>query len=192
MTDKPQSIHGQFFNVPNQLTTARLVLSCVVFVLIPFHYYWSAMLVFLVAASTDWVDGYWARRYGQVTKLGRVFDPFVDKFIICGAFILLVAEPGSGIQAWMAVLVVGREMLVTSLRSFIEQSGGDFSAQMAGKLKMVFQCIAVVASLLVLTFTPHDPPAWLSVALIVAVWLAMLSTVYSGIGYVLAAAKHFR
>ncbi len=119
MTDKPQSIQGQFFNVPNQLTTARLILSCVVFVLIPFHYYWSAIVVFVVAASTDWVDGYWARRYGQVTKLGRVFDPFVDKFIICGAFILLVAEPGSGVHAWMAVVVVGREMLVTSLLLFI-------------------------------------------------------------------------
>ncbi len=192
MNDKPQTIHGQFFNVPNQLTTVRLALSCVVFLLIPLHYHRWAIAVFLVAASTDWVDGYWARRYGQVTKLGRVFDPFVDKFIICGAFILLVAEPGSGIQAWMAVLVVGREMLVTSLRSFIEQSGGDFSAQMAGKVKMVLQCIAVVVSLLALTCVPPEPPVWLSAALVVAVWLAMLSTVYSGVGYVVAAARQFR
>jgi CDP-diacylglycerol--glycerol-3-phosphate 3-phosphatidyltransferase len=137
----------ELFNVPNQLTAARLVLSIVVFVLIPLKQYMPALVVFLIAASTDWIDGYYARRYGQVTKLGRVFDPFVDKIIICGAFIFLAAEPQSGIDAWMAVVVVGREMLVTALRGLIEQEGGDFSAKMAGKLKMVFQCVAVALSL---------------------------------------------
>ena len=200
MVDMKKSLRHQFLNVPNQLTTSRLVLSIVVFILIPFKFYLPAMIVFVVAASTDWVDGYWARRYGQVTKLGRVFDPFVDKIIICGAFILLSAEPGSGeldsgIRAWMAVIVVGREMLVTTLRSFIEQSGGDFSAKMAGKLKMVFQCVAVVVSLLVLSYFHHEPsqpPTWLAVTLVVSVWVAVISTIYSGVGYVSAAAKYFR
>ncbi len=191
MAESSDSIRGQFFNIPNQLTTARLVLSLVVFVLIPLKFYITAAIIFTIAASTDWVDGYWARRYGQVTKLGRVFDPFVDKIIICGAFIYLAAEPHSGIVAWMAVVVVGREMLVTALRGFIEQSGGDFSAKMPGKLKMVFQCIAVVASLLVLN-AGQDGPMWLSVTLVISVWLAVLSTVYSGAGYVFAAAKFFR
>ena len=117
MADSPKSLRGQFFNVPNQVTAARLILSIVVFVLIPLGHYIPAMVIFVIAAATDWVDGYWARRYGQVTKLGRVFDPFVDKIIICGAFIFLAAIPDSGIQAWMAVVVVGREMLVTTLRS---------------------------------------------------------------------------
>jgi CDP-diacylglycerol--glycerol-3-phosphate 3-phosphatidyltransferase len=199
MADRAQSIQGQFFNVPNQLTTLRLVLSIVVFVLIPWKLYLPAMIIFVIAASTDWVDGFWARRYGQVTKLGRVFDPFVDKIIICGAFILLAAEPQSGIQAWMAVVVVGREMLVTTLRSFIEQSGGDFSAKMAGKLKMVFQCVAVVVSLIVLMETTREPANWfawtLPVArqlLPIAVWVSVISTIYSGVGYVFAAAKYFR
>jgi len=196
MVETTKSIRRQFLNVPNQLTTSRLVLSIFVFVLIPLQCYVSAMVVFVIAASTDWVDGFWARRYGQVTKLGRVFDPFVDKIIICGAFILLAAEPASGIVAWMAVVVVGREMLVTTLRSFIEQSGGDFSAKMAGKLKMVFQCVAVVVSLLVLACVNGkffgQPPAWLTAALWISVWVAVLSTIYSGVGYVLAAAKYFR
>jgi CDP-diacylglycerol---glycerol-3-phosphate 3-phosphatidyltransferase len=197
MTENAKSIRRQFLNVPNQLTTCRLILSVIVFGLIPLKCFVTATVVFIIAASTDWVDGYWARRYGQVTKLGRVFDPFVDKIIICGAFILLEAEPESGIAAWMAVVVVGREMLVTTLRSFIEQSGGDFSAKMAGKLKMVFQCVAVVASLLVLACVARDantgrPPTWLAVALVISVWLAVLSTIYSGVGYVLAAAKYFR
>lgn len=186
-----KSLRSQFLNVPNQLTTTRLVLSIVVFVLIPLKFYIPAMIVFIIAAATDWVDGYYARRYGQVTKLGRVFDPFVDKFIICGAFIFLVAEPQSRIEAWMAAVVVGREMLVTALRGFIEQSGGDFSAKMAGKLKMVFQCVAVAVSLFVLSRGEEVPP-WLEVTLVISVWVAVLSTIYSGIGYLVAAAKYFR
>jgi CDP-diacylglycerol--glycerol-3-phosphate 3-phosphatidyltransferase len=191
MAENSNSLQKQFFNIPNQLTAIRLVLSIVVFVLMPLKWYIPATVVFIIAASTDWVDGYWARKYGQVTKLGRVFDPFVDKIIICGAFIFLVAEPESGVQAWMAVIVVGREMLVTALRGFIEQSGGDFSAQMAGKLKMVFQCVAVVTSLLVLN-CQGDVAPWLNTTNLIAIWIAVLSTIYSGVEYVFAAAKFFR
>lgn len=182
-------------NVPNTLTAVRLALSIGVFVLIPLGQFLAALVVFLIAASTDWIDGYWARKYNQVTKLGRIFDPFVDKIIICGTFIFLAAEPRSGIVAWMAVVVMGREMLVTVLRSVIEQSGGDFSAKMAGKLKMVFQCAAVVASLLALRFfqeagpTGVELPLWLNWVLFVSVWLAILSTIYSGLEYVFVAAR---
>ncbi|MFW6168952.1 MAG: CDP-diacylglycerol--glycerol-3-phosphate 3-phosphatidyltransferase [Planctomycetota bacterium] len=192
MANSSTSLRNQFFNTPNQLTAARLVLSLVVFVLIPMKAYMSAMIVFLVAASTDWVDGYWARRYGQVTKLGRVFDPFVDKIIICGAFIFLVAEPRSGVQAWMAVVVVGREMLVTALRGFIEQSGGDCSATMSGKLKMVFQCVAVAVSLWTLSYAAEKVPPWSHGLLHASIWIAIVLTVYSGIGYLRIAAKFFR
>lgn len=182
-------------NVPNVLTTIRFALSIVVFVLIPLEHFLAAMIVFVSAASTDWIDGWWARKYGQVTKLGRIFDPFVDKIIICGTFIFLAAEPNSGIAPWMAVVVMGREMLVTAIRGFIEQQGGDFSAQMSGKLKMVFQCVAVVASLLALRHyqqhlsPPNTLPGWLNGTLVVSVWLAVISTVYSGLEYIVAAAS---
>jgi CDP-diacylglycerol---glycerol-3-phosphate 3-phosphatidyltransferase len=203
---------GTVVNVPNVVTAVRLILSLVVFVLIPLRLYLPALVIFILAASTDWVDGYWARRYGQVTKLGRMFDPFVDKIIICGTFILLAAEQLAageaqraaghlpehlyGIVPWMAVVVVGRELLVTALRGFIEQSGGDFSANFAGKLKMVFQCVAAGASLVALMYFARDPgdrlPAWIFWTMLVSVWLAVLSTIYSGAGYVLAAAKYLR
>lgn len=184
---------NQVFNVPNQISAVRLLLAIVVFVLIPLHLFLAAIIVFVIAASTDWVDGYWARKYDQVTQLGRMLDPFVDKIIICGVFIFLAAEPGSGILAWMAVVVVGREMLVTALRGFIEQSGGDFSANMAGKLKMVFQCVAVVASLAALMYGGGpQAPGWLQSTLVVSVWVAVLSTIYSGGGYVWAAGKFVR
>jgi CDP-diacylglycerol--glycerol-3-phosphate 3-phosphatidyltransferase len=185
------------FNVPNQLTMLRLILAVAVFALIANAFFISAMVVFLIAASTDWIDGFWARKYGQVTKIGRIFDPFVDKVIICGTFIMLAAEQNSGIAGWMAVVVVSREMLVTALRGFIEQSGGDFSASKAGKLKMVFQCAAVVASLAALIALQVQKKGaelspWLYWSVVTAVWSAVVLTIYSGVGYVAAALKFLR
>lgn len=191
-------------NFPNLLTSLRLLLSIVLFIVIGIaqldntaaqtesQLYWAALIIFIVAASTDWVDGFWARRYGQVTVLGRIFDPFVDKVIICGTFIFLVASPGSKIAAWMAVVVTGREMLVTVLRSFFEQQGTDFSAKMAGKLKMVLQCLAVIASLYLLTFTEHKPPTWLTPTVLAILWAAILLTFYSGGEYLVVAARMMR
>jgi CDP-diacylglycerol--glycerol-3-phosphate 3-phosphatidyltransferase len=143
VTEKPIAAQP-LFNVPNQLTVLRLLLSIVLFVFIAYEYYLTSLALFVIAASTDWLDGYWARKYGQVTNLGRILDPFVDKIIICGAFIFLVPIANSGVVAWMAVVIVGRELLVTALRSYLEGEGADFSANMAGKLKMVVQCLAVV------------------------------------------------
>ena len=171
------------FNVPNQLTVARLLLSVGLFVLLVFEYYLASLFLFAVAALTDWLDGYWARKYGQVTTLGRILDPFVDKIIVCGTFIFLAAVPASGVAAWMAVLIVARELLVTALRSFLEGEGADFSAVMSGKLKMVLQCLAVLVSLYALYHGAPYPPA-LEWALPVTVWAAVLITVYSGAAYV--------
>src|SRR5262249_34472582 len=143
-------------NFPNQVTTVRLALSIVLFVFLHLHWYWVGFWLFLIAAGTDWLDGFWARRYGQITILGRMLDPFVDKVIICGTYIFLAADPNSGLQAWMAVLVLGRELLVTALRSFLEQQGADFSAAISGKLKFILQCTAVGASLVWLSYPrPH-------------------------------------
>ena len=187
------------FNVPNQVTTARLLLSVVLFVFLGLGYYLTSFVLFVVAASTDWVDGYYARRYGQVTQLGRILDPFADKLIVCGTFIFLVAAPHSEVRAWMVVVIVGREILVTALRSFLEDRGADFSASMSGKLKMVIQCIAIGFSLFRLSYlneagTAFDPqpPAWMTTGLIIAVWAAVISTVYSGIGYIFAAIRLLR
>jgi CDP-diacylglycerol--glycerol-3-phosphate 3-phosphatidyltransferase len=186
MSDRPTA---SVWNVPNALTAARLVLSIAVFALIPCQQPMAALVVFIVAASTDWVDGYWARRFGQVTQLGRIFDPFVDKIIVCGVFIFLAAEAESGIAAWMAVVVVARELLVTALRGYIEQHGGDFSAKMSGKLKMVLQCVAAGASILALSYAADTRPAWLVWTLPICVWSAVILTVYSGAVYVVAAAR---
>lgn len=180
------------FNIPNKVTAARFLLSIVVFVLIPLNYYLAALIIFSVAVMTDWVDGYWARRLGQVSKLGRILDPLVDKIIICGTFIVLAIKPDSGIAVWVATVVLCRELLVTALRSFIEQRGGDFSANKAGKLKMVLQCAAIIASLIVLTYGRDESPSGMIWASRVFVWIAVISTVQSGLGYALAASKYLR
>ncbi len=201
-TDETASVRNSapaVFNVPNQLTTLRLVLSIVLFVLIELGtqlaspgYYLAAMVVFIVAAGTDWLDGYWARKYAQVTTLGRILDPFVDKVIICGTFIFLAALPESGLTAWMAVVVVARELLVTALRGFLEGEGIDFSAVMSGKLKMVAQCVAAGWSLFRLSYGSTPPPDWISGGLLIVVWLAVALTVYSGGAYVVAAVRLMR
>lgn len=185
-------------NTPNLITLTRFALSIVVFALMSYGFYYASFWIFVIAASTDWVDGYIARRTDQVTQLGRILDPFCDKMIICGVYILIAIKAAqltnphwSLITGWMAVVVVGRELLVTMLRGYIEQRGGDFSANKAGKLKMVFQCIAVGGCLLVLAMNSSTDTFAILIGWItgIAVWVAIVSTIYSGIIYIFAATK---
>jgi CDP-diacylglycerol--glycerol-3-phosphate 3-phosphatidyltransferase len=202
MTSPPPrdlTILQQATTAPNLITWTRFFVAIAVFVLLSieprsFDVYAAAIICFLVAAGTDWVDGWLARKTGQVSKLGRILDPFCDKFLICGLFVYLASIPGSGVVAWMAVTVLSRELLVTALRSMIEKEGGDFSAVLSGKLKMVFQCAAAAASLVALAWSEgleagETLPAWLNPTVTVLVWIAIGSTIYSGLVYVASAAK---
>ena len=150
-------------NVPNFLTLLRIFMAIIVFALIGFGHYGLALILFLTAALTDALDGWWARRFKQITVFGRIMDPFADKFLICGVFVYLVTIPqltcGTTanfpswllLQAWMVIVIIGRELLVSSLRAFVEGAGGDFSAKWLGKLKMFMQCTAIIFSLLYLS-----------------------------------------
>ena len=210
--DEVADARKAIWNVPNILTIARLVLSVFCFVCFVFEAYLPALVFFVIAAGTDWVDGYWARKYGQVTKLGRILDPFADKIIICGTFIFLAAVPplatgdsASELTAWMAVIVVARELLVTALRGFFEEHGTDFSAKWSGKWKMVAQCAAVAASIARLWYYGYSggewtavpggarlPPDWTTWSLRILVWVAVGMTVYSGWVYVQRALNMLR
>lgn len=170
----------QIWNVPNALSLVRLVLAVVVGLLIELGAFLPAMLAFLIAASTDFVDGWWARRFNQVTKLGRILDPFVDKIIVTAALVALVGQPGSQIAAWMVTLILGREFLVTSIRAMVEGKGGDFSARWLGKWKMLIQCAAIVSSLWLL----NAPQNWLFWTTAVLAWAAVMITLASGVDYV--------
>ena len=193
-------VRSAMFNFPNQLTSLRLLLSVVMFFFIASGCYLTSFVMFIVAAGTDWLDGYYARKYGQVTTLGRILDPFADKVIVCGTFIFLTSIPVMakvpfGLKPWMVVVIVGRELLVTALRSFIEDRGSDFSAKMSGKLKMVFQCIAAGTCLFYLYANPQGQPEpnypsyWVWWILITFVWSSLTLTVYSGLVYVQIAVR---
>jgi CDP-diacylglycerol--glycerol-3-phosphate 3-phosphatidyltransferase len=184
-------IDRRSLNVPNSITVARLVLAVVLFAMISRGSSWiAATVMFVIAAATDALDGFIARRYGLVTTLGRILDPFADKIIICGAFLFLVAKPESGVTAWMALIVFGREMFVTSLRAFLEQHGRDFSAVWSGKIKMILQCVAVPASLLSMDSRFAGPEFILTRDVIL--WATVAVTVYSGVEYTYRAYRMLR
>ena len=176
-------------NLPNAITFSRLVLSFVLFALMQAGGYWlTAAGLFVFAVLTDVLDGWIARRYKLITQLGRIMDPFVDKFITSGTFLfLLPVTQQSGVTPWMVVIVLGREMLVTSLRGFLEQRGADFSASFSGKLKMFLQCVAATAAIL----SMHPPIAGWSVGGVafnsvrdLLLWSMVAVTVWSGWDYV--------
>jgi len=185
----PAPIDRKSLNLPNLITLSRLLLAFVLFALISLGDRWQvegwwigAAGLFAFAAATDAVDGYVARRYGQVTTLGRILDPFVDKIIVCGAFVFLLERGAeSGVTGWMVIAVIGREMFVTGLRSFLEQNGRDFSAVWSGKIKMALQCAAVTASLL--SLSPIMQSDALAITRDVLLWSAVAITVYSGLSY---------
>jgi CDP-diacylglycerol--glycerol-3-phosphate 3-phosphatidyltransferase len=181
------------WTVPNLLSAARLALAIVLFVAIEQGWQQAALALFLIAASTDWIDGWWARRFHQVSRLGRIFDPLVDKVIICGAYVLLAAATETAIAPWMAVVVVVRELVVTAVRAEMERAGRDFSAAFSGKLKMVLQCAAVALELAARAWPEWQPAAILPAVgslrqlAIVVSWAAVIATVWSGLEYLVAA-----
>jgi CDP-diacylglycerol--glycerol-3-phosphate 3-phosphatidyltransferase len=174
------------FNLPNQLTGARFVLALVLFALIELHLWIAAIVVFALAALTDWLDGYLARKQGLVSTLGRNLDPLVDKVLVAGAYIFLLPKEGAGLAAWMVTLVVARELVITSLRSFMENltvpgrnTSVQFGADWLGKIKMVLQCAALFAIFLGLEF----PEKALLLIRDILIYAMLVATVLSGLQY---------
>lgn len=144
-------------NLPNSITLSRIAsVPLLIWVLSPkFPVHGThgeqeiiASALFITASVTDGVDGYLARRRGQVTTLGMLLDPLADKLMVATAFILLVAYNPRVMPPWIAVLVIGREFLVTGLRSIASSEGFTIEASEIGKLKTVIQIVSVVAAIL--------------------------------------------
>ena len=140
----------------------------------------AATGIFFIASITDWLDGYIARRTGQITKLGKLFDPIADKLLTSSALILLVSLHGQ-VPAWIVIVIIGREFAVTGLRAAASSEGYVIPAAEGGKAKMVFQTIAIIALLLDLgvKFAYLDM-FWIG---IVSLWISMLLAVISGVQY---------
>ncbi len=168
------------FNLPNQLTAGRLVLGVILFVLIEHHQWLWCIAIFALAAFTDWLDGYVARLQGITSTLGRNLDPLVDKVVVCGAYIFLLEHDESGLTPWMVVIVVSRELIITGLRSFLENLGANFGAEWLGKIKMVLQCAALFAIFLALYEENQPVFMW---GRDILVWAMLIATALSGLQY---------
>ena len=214
-----------FRHVPNALTASRLLLACVFFVMLgyyqnenPYNHHsdvlWLniALIIYVVAVATDFLDGYLARRWKVEGAFGRVVDPFVDKVLVLGSFIFFAGKnftipwnnPGSipqnvttitGVSPWMVVVILARELLVTSLRGSLESSGQAFGAQLSGKLKMGFQSAAIFVILLFVNYRDRMSGDVLQVATVlrdIAIWGTVIITVISGLQYVQRAVAFYR
>ena len=169
------------FNVPNQLTAVRFGLALVLFALIAADQWLVALGIFALAAFTDWLDGYVARKQGISSTLGRNLDPLVDKVLICGAYIFLIPKEHANIAPWMVTVMVARELIITGLRSFMENMGATFGADWLGKIKMGLQCAALVAIFVALQWVEIAFFEWVRDILIYAM---LAVTALSGLQYV--------
>lgn len=173
----------RLLNVPNALTVSRIPLTVLLCAFIENKLWPAALVTFAVAAVTDWIDGWWARKFNQLSTFGRVFDPLTDKILIGSAFIFLAAVPDSEMAPWMAAVVIGRELLITGVRGYVESLGKKFGADWGGKIKTILQCLWLLAVLVYLSVRGQEwaqPVKYLHIGLLIAM---MLATVLSGLQY---------
>jgi len=178
------------YNAANLLTLSRLVMAVVFFVLIAFKS-WVAVPVLLLAGVTDLLDGWVARKWNQQTDFGRIADPVIDKVLICCGFIFLVRHAPDIVMSWMAAVIVGRELVVTGLRTFAESKGTQFAATFWGKSKMSVQFATLVYLIFVVTtWKPlsETPPVMVTIGQVL-IWTTVVVTVVSGLVYFLQAER---
>lgn len=182
-------------NLPNSLTVSRLVLTAVF--VVGFMQgsqmgYGVALFAFIIAAITDFLDGYFARKMGLVTSLGKLLDPIADKILTASAFIFLCAHEQRLCPVWVVVVILAREFLVTGLRQIAVEKGKVIAADWSGKWKTTFQ-IGFCATALTWLFLEAlgqqesflaqlaNPESWLMPTFL---WLSLALTVLSGLQYV--------
>jgi CDP-diacylglycerol--glycerol-3-phosphate 3-phosphatidyltransferase len=189
---------GIFAHWPNRITGLRFVGSLVLFAVLSL---WGEVdpaergpvmdlcfWLFIGIAATDFLDGWLARRGNLITTFGRIADPFVDKVLVIGVMVFLAVLDWSRawFPAWIVVVVVAREFLVTGLRGYVESQGLAFPADWFGKIKMIVQCVAIGIVLGLQAFAwPDVLRRLLEVAGHVFVWATLLTTIGSGTSYVL-------
>lgn len=186
-------------NLPNAITVSRLFLTAGFILFVAKESTWghlTALILFIIAAISDFVDGWLARKMNLVTPLGKLLDPLADKILVCSAFVFLTAE---GLcPVWVTALIIGREFLVTGLRQIAIEAGQVLAADTLGKWKTTFQLTYLIAGMIRLTLdtmesvepplsylhtltTPWGENAWL---LPISLGLAVGLTVISGWNYV--------
>jgi len=178
------------WNIPNILTLMRIAAIPLMVLLLMTgereSSFWAAAL-FSAASFTDWLDGYLARKMGIVTVFGKFLDPIADKLIVMAALIMII--PLGRVPAWIVLIILGREIIITGLRGIASSEGIVIEASDLGKFKTIFQIVAIIALLL------HYDYHWFFSAghpLLLAnmhnvgmfyLWIAFVITVWSGVDY---------
>lgn len=208
----PDAVRRQ---LPNALTILRLVLAAAFFALLNAYRYpnlnvWCAYIaiaMFILAAITDVLDGYLARKWNAESVFGRIMDPFCDKVLIIGAFVYLAGprfvvpewvqagdffNMATGVYPWMVVIILARELLVTSIRGEVEAGGQSFGAKLPGKLKMILQSAVVPIVIFLVVYFRTDQTPWAKWTCYILVYATVIVTVWSGIPYIAGARSAMR
>jgi len=185
-------------NLPNYITLSRIAsIPLIIWILTTSHFSaknnWLRVLLasglFILASITDGLDGYLARRRGQITTMGTLLDPLADKLMIAAAYITLVQLIPSIVSVWVAIIIVGREFLISGLRSIAASEGFTIEASELGKFKMVIQIVSVVAAILAIQWNEWVffgsfviAVRWIAIA---AIWFMVAVSVISAVDYFL-------
>jgi CDP-diacylglycerol---glycerol-3-phosphate 3-phosphatidyltransferase len=183
-------------NLPNYITLSRIAaVPLIIWVLTTTRFSARELTlrvslasgIFILASITDGLDGYLARRRGQITTMGMLLDPLADKLMIAAAYITLVRLIPDVVSIWVAVIIVGREFLISGLRSIAASEGFTIEASELGKLKMVVQIVSVVAAILAMRWnewvffdTIVLPVRWVAIT---AIWFMVAVSVISAVDY---------
>ena len=193
--------------IPNAITMLRILIAGAFFAVLGGYRFpeqgilWGnvAIVFFVIAAMTDFVDGYLARKWNVVSMFGRLMDPFCDKVLILGTFIYFAGPRFSveawvqnyqlltmatGIYPWMVVVIIARELLVTSIRGVLESMGHKGGAKWAGKIKMIFQSFALPLILLLVVNCNPEKNEDVMLFINILAWMLLAITVWSGLPYV--------
>jgi CDP-diacylglycerol--glycerol-3-phosphate 3-phosphatidyltransferase len=182
-------------NLPNSITMTRIIMIPLFLWILSPHFPWQgpngtqellASVLFVLASITDGLDGYLARKRGQITTMGMLLDPLADKIMVTAAIIALVAYSPDIVKVWIAVVIIGREFLISGLRSIASSEGFTITASELGKLKTVTQIVSVVLVILAHRWNQLQfgvlviPVRWIAIA---AVYFTVLVSTISAIDY---------
>lgn len=181
-------------NLPNSITMSRIVMIPLLLWILTSHFPWhahgaqelTASVLFVMASITDGLDGYLARKREQITTIGVLLDPIADKIMVAAALIALVAYNPEVVKVWIVVVIIGREFLISGLRSIASSEGFTIQASDLGKLKTVIQIVCVVSAILAHGWYQWQfgmlivPVKWFAIA---AIYFTVLVSSISAIDY---------
>ena len=206
MSSTPAPVTGLQRQIPNILTLLRIVFAAGFFGALSCYRFpetgvaWAnlAVALFVIAAVTDALDGALARRWNVVSTFGRIMDPFCDKVLVLGAFVYLsggrfmvkewfdedrLLTMASGVYPWMVVVILARELFVTSIRGVAESQGIAFGSKASGKIKMILQSISIPLVLFLVVNWPVTTHSWNLWVCNGLMWVTIAVTIWSGIPY---------